>query len=213
MRRTRRSDSGIKGVLGFLLFAAAVNIIVTSLHKDKPGVPRFVKETVAGLTAAGGAAKKKARPQPERKRRLKQSLTDVRQKAQVSAKPKVASQPALPPAGKTPLHPEPRIAIVIDDWGYSVHNLELARSLPCPVTIAVLPNLRFSLTVAQALDAGGHEVILHLPMEARGENAPREKNTVLVGMEDEDVRGIVSDGLASVAYARGVSNHTGSRAT
>lgn len=62
-----------------------------------------------------------------------------------------------------------RIAIVIDDWGYNLNNLEIAEGIKQPLTCAILPNLNNSLLVAQKLNNLGFEIILHLPME------PKEK--------------------------------------
>ena len=105
-----------------------------------------------------------------------------------------------------------RIAIVIDDWGYSLKNMPIAERIKYPLTVAVLPNLRYSSAAAKQLKEMGFEVILHLPMEPK-ERYALEKNTILTSMDEAAIKRIIEQALASVAYARGVSNHQGSRAT
>jgi len=118
-------------------------------------------------------------------------------------------------------HPKPKkvirpfkgkIAIVIDDWGYSLNNLTLAKQIRFPVTCAVLPNLKNSRLVASSLRALGFEVILHLPMEPK-EQYKLEKNTISVSLNPQDIRRIISEDLQSLVFVKGVSNHMGSRVT
>ncbi len=105
-----------------------------------------------------------------------------------------------------------RIAIVIDDWGYNLNNLETAAQIRYPLTVSVLPNLAYSGKVAEKLHSLGFEVILHLPMEPK-ELYRLEKNTIMVSMDEAAINRIIEEGLASLVYARGVSNHMGSLAT
>lgn len=105
-----------------------------------------------------------------------------------------------------------RIAIVIDDWGYNLNNLAIAKEIKVPLTIAVLPNLKNSSFVSRELNNSGLEIILHLPMEPK-ERYKLEKNTIISGMDEEQVRDILNADLNSVNFAKGISNHMGSRIT
>jgi hypothetical protein len=105
-----------------------------------------------------------------------------------------------------------KIAIVIDDWGYNLNNLEIAQGIKQPLTCAILPNLRNSRLVAQKLNNSGFEIILHLPMEPK-EKYRLEKNTITASMDAVEIRGILGQDLASVSFAKGISNHMGSRIT
>lgn len=105
-----------------------------------------------------------------------------------------------------------RIAIVIDDWGYNLNNLHYLENIHSPLTASVLPNLAYSRSAASALHNKGFEVILHLPMEPR-EKMRLERNTILTSMSAQEIKSILSRGLGDIYYARGVSNHMGSRAT
>lgn len=105
-----------------------------------------------------------------------------------------------------------KIAIVIDDWGYSLNNLELASEIKLPLTAALLPNLAYSKRIAENLHTLGFEIILHLPMEP-SEKYRLEKNTIMVSMDEAAINRIIEEGLAGLNYVRGVSNHMGSFAT
>lgn len=105
-----------------------------------------------------------------------------------------------------------KIAIVIDDWGYSLSNLSILRQIKSPLTLAVLPNLAYSKIISREAHGLKMEVILHLPMEPK-EKLRLERNTILTSMDDNTIRKILSQALDSVIYARGVSNHMGSNVT
>lgn len=129
--------------------------------------------------------------------------------------PKVPA-PAVPaPVAPLPVIPKGKgkIAIVLDDWGYTLKNVPALSAIRGPVTVAVLPNLPHSAAVARAAHAHGHEVILHMPMQAMDPQAPREEGTLLTGMPRAQVLELLDRALATVPAAEGISNHQGSRAT
>ncbi|RJP28674.1 MAG: divergent polysaccharide deacetylase family protein [Candidatus Omnitrophota bacterium] len=113
---------------------------------------------------------------------------------------------------KVKLAKKGEIAIVLDDWGYNTSNLELLRSIDMPITLAVLPNLPYSKQVASFANEHGLEVILHLPLEPK-EKFRLEDNTLMVSMSQKQAIDILDSGLKDLVYAKGVSNHMGSRAT
>jgi uncharacterized protein len=118
----------------------------------------------------------------------------------VKKMPKVA----LPLKGK--------IAIVIDDWGYHLDNLRIARQIKYPFTASVLPRVGYSRVAAEELHGLGFEVILHLPMEPH-EKYSLEKDTILVSSSEQDIINTIAQDLADLRYAVGVSNHMGSSVT
>ena len=105
-----------------------------------------------------------------------------------------------------------KIAIVLDDWGYNLNNMAAVSEIKQPLTLALLPNLAFSKKIAQDLHQRGFEIILHLPMEPM-EKCNLEKNTVRTSMDKKQIEAVISKDLASIVYAKGVSNHMGSKAT
>jgi polysaccharide deacetylase 2 family uncharacterized protein YibQ len=113
---------------------------------------------------------------------------------------------------KKPLLIRGRIAIVIDDWGYSLNNLPIIEQIKQPLTCAILPGLKNSNPVMQRLNDLGFEIILHLPMEPK-EKYNLEKDTITLGMDAEAIGKIFAKDLSSVTFAKGISNHMGSRIT
>ncbi|MFA6358202.1 MAG: divergent polysaccharide deacetylase family protein [Candidatus Omnitrophota bacterium] len=104
------------------------------------------------------------------------------------------------------------IAIVIDDWGYHLDNLSIIEGIKQPLTCAVLPNLKNSALVAQDLNKLKCEIILHLPMQPK-EKFRLESNTITLDMDSQQILGILNRDLASVIFAKGLSNHMGSAIT
>ncbi|NQT95516.1 MAG: divergent polysaccharide deacetylase family protein [Candidatus Omnitrophica bacterium] len=107
-----------------------------------------------------------------------------------------------------------KIAIVIDDWGYNMENIELLKSIDIPITVSILPSLAYSRDVAEILDKDKNiEVILHIPMEPEAGDLSLEKNTLMTSMSDERIASLLQKALESVPGAKGISNHMGSKAT
>lgn len=135
-------------------------------------------------------------------------------------RPKAPAPPARKPAPvkkvKKPLPPavamKGTIALILDDWGNSVRNLETIEQVNVPLTIAVLPNLAYSTEVAERLHKKGFEIMLHLPMQPQGQTN-LEQNTITTAMSRQTVEAIIEQDLADVPYAAGVNNHMGSAAT
>ncbi len=111
--------------------------------------------------------------------------------------------------------PKAKVAIVLDDWGYNLYCVKLLKEMDIPLTISILPNLRYSRKIARIANGLNQEVILHLPLEPekRGRKIGLEKDTITSRMSDEEISKITRRALDSVPYAKGVSNHMGSRAT
>jgi len=117
---------------------------------------------------------------------------------------------AKPPALKIGLRP--KVAIVIDDLGgESSISQELLR-WDLPVTFSILPFTPHAKTLALEAQRKGKEVILHLPMEPH--NYPKIKpgeGVLLQKMDEEELLRQLSKDIEAVPYAKGVSNHMGSR--
>lgn len=119
-------------------------------------------------------------------------------------------KPTVAPVG--PVKAAGKIAIVIDDWGYNLEAFQYLKELAFPVTVSVLPNLRFSGQIAQDARSLGCEVLLHLPMEPY-EKFRLEKNTLTPSMSQEEIQDIITDDLQSVGPVKGANNHMGSKTT
>ena len=111
-------------------------------------------------------------------------------------------------------HIKGKIAIVLDDWGYSKKALDPVIALNTPITYAILPNLAYSKKIAQALNKNGDELILHLPLEPHNaDRHPLEKNTILTTMNKQEITNITIADIKSLPNLKGVNNHMGSKAT
>lgn len=106
-----------------------------------------------------------------------------------------------------------KVAIVLDDWGYNVKNLADVLSIDAPLTLAILPNLRYSTTIAKKANENNFEVILHMPMEPKTNKIRLEKSTLYTTMNEDEIKAVLAKALKSVPYASGISNHEGSKAT
>ncbi|WP_304222498.1 divergent polysaccharide deacetylase family protein [Gracilinema caldarium] len=115
-----------------------------------------------------------------------------------------------------PPQPVPRkkgyLAIVLDDAGNNLRELEPFLQFPGPLTIAVLPGLPYSAEAAKRIRAAGKEVILHQPMEAIGGQNPGP-GAIYSGMNKEEIERVLKTNLAQVGPVVGMNNHQGSKIT
>lgn len=111
-----------------------------------------------------------------------------------------------------PLPPSaPVVSILIDDIGYRRDLGERAVELPRAVTLAMLPNTPHGPALAEAAVRGGHEVVLHLPMEA--DDAPLDAGGLTLALSRDELAARVNAALDEMPQAVGVNNHMGSLLT
>jgi polysaccharide deacetylase 2 family uncharacterized protein YibQ len=104
------------------------------------------------------------------------------------------------------------LALIVDDAGYSLDELQVFLDLPMPLTVAVLPGLPHSTEAARRVRAAGKDLILHCPMEPDG-GADPGPGAIFTGQAPEEIRRLLDADFASVPGAMGMNNHMGSRAT
>jgi len=133
---------------------------------------------------------------------------------------RVSPAPVSPRSGTT--FPRPsgrahetvgRVAVIFDDAGSSLEELEEIIAIGRPVTVAVLPGLRFSAAVAERAKSAGLEVILHLPLEADDSSQDVGPAGITVSMSDGEIEERVRAALTSLPGVIGVNNHMGSKGT
>ncbi len=108
----------------------------------------------------------------------------------------------------------PRVAIVIDDLGQSLSQLEQLAGLNIPLSIAVIPGLPATAQTVSEASRRGIEMLLHQPMEPREEGGKNPgEGVLLTSMTAEALRAKVRANLAAVPGAVGVNNHMGSQFT
>ena len=106
----------------------------------------------------------------------------------------------------------PRIALVIDDVGLDQAAAARVLALEAALTIAILPYADAAAATARTAQAGGRDVLVHVPMEPLGLDDPGP-HALRVDLEDADLRARIRWAMARVPGAVGLNNHMGSRFT
>jgi polysaccharide deacetylase 2 family uncharacterized protein YibQ len=119
---------------------------------------------------------------------------------------------ARPPAHLGQAASGPRLAIILDDVAGDPSAVDSIFALHYPLTLSVLPNHPHSVQIAQEAHRRGYQVMLHLPMQAVGNEVP-ESQELRPGMSPAEVSAELNVMLAGVPYAVGINNHQGSLAT
>jgi polysaccharide deacetylase 2 family uncharacterized protein YibQ len=139
--------------------------------------------------------------------------------ARVAPTPLATAVPSAPPTATptpaivfTPGAHAPELALIVDDCGQWIDTERAFVALPIPVTLSVLPDVRYTSTIASEAAGAGKGVMLHLPMETiSGLNPGPGK--VTTEMSDAQITARVAADLAQIPLAAGVNNHEGSKAS
>jgi len=108
----------------------------------------------------------------------------------------------------------PPVSIVIDDFGQIGGDLlQGYAELDESITFAVLPDLPNTEKTAKLANIYGHEVILHIPMQAQDTSQNPGKTFIKTGMDKSQVKDIIKGFLQQVPQAVGANNHMGSGVT
>lgn len=107
-----------------------------------------------------------------------------------------------------------RIALIIDDWGYSdAAMLDAFLSLSQPLSFAVIPGLPGSREAAERIRERGRMLLVHLPMEPLEGRVENNGFTILGRLSEAEIRARIRRSLDAVPGAAGINNHMGSKAT
>jgi polysaccharide deacetylase 2 family uncharacterized protein YibQ len=101
------------------------------------------------------------------------------------------------------------VALVIDDLGRRLEDVQALELLGVPVTYAVLPFETRTREVVREIQDRGSEVLLHLPMEGQ-EGANPGPGALRLSMSEEELELFTRAALDAVPGAVGVNNHMGS---
>lgn len=125
----------------------------------------------------------------------------------------VASSAASPLSSPSPAAPGAvKVAIIIDDCGQWLDTEQALIALPIPITLSVLPHVRYTERIAQEASDAGKGVMLHLPMEPLSHAYPGP-GEIKDAMTDDEVTKQTEDDVAQVPLAKGANNHEGSEAS
>ncbi|QYJ86165.1 divergent polysaccharide deacetylase family protein [Shewanella mesophila] len=104
-----------------------------------------------------------------------------------------------------------QVAIIIDDIGYRQTDTAVL-SLPSSITLSVLPHTPLGKEIALLANDNGHEIMLHLPMQAL--NGKKQGPGGLTNkMNEQEFKQTIDSALGSIPNVRGVNNHMGSLLT
>lgn len=106
-----------------------------------------------------------------------------------------------------------KIAIIIDDFGWDKNVVSQFTSLNIPLTLAIIPELKYSNYVGTLAHKSGKEIIVHLPMEAINHSLAGHPLKVTTTMSAAQIQSAVSKSFKDIQFAVGLNNHMGSKAT
>lgn len=110
--------------------------------------------------------------------------------------------------------PKGSLAIVVDDMGSSMKEVQELAAINLPLTFAIIPGLPKAKAVAEYAHAKGRDVIIHIPMEPQGYPAQRvETNALLMSSSAQEIEGRIKDFIREIPFVSGANNHMGSRFT
>ena len=102
------------------------------------------------------------------------------------------------------------LVFVFDDGGQNLYDLQKFLELPFPITIAVLPKLKYSVESAKRVRNSGHELILHQPMQAINRSVNPGPGAITPEMTEEEVRKMLLSNINEIGPIAGMNNHEGS---
>jgi uncharacterized protein len=127
-----------------------------------------------------------------------------------------AQGPQPGPSASASVLPEstgPKVAIIIDDCGYSEERCKVFLQLPIPITLSILPMTPYGKQLEADALAAGKSVMLHLPMEPDSPQFNPGAGAITTEMTDDQVQAQVEADVNSLPEVPGVNNHMGSKAT
>ena len=111
------------------------------------------------------------------------------------------------------IHFSPKVAFIIDDLGYETEIAKKVMELDFPITLSILPFLKYSEYIAEEGKKNNQEIMLHLPMEANNSSADPGPGAIKSYMSEEEIRQAVRGSIFNFPYVIGVNNHMGSKIT
>ena len=109
-----------------------------------------------------------------------------------------------------------KVALLIDDFGYINKDKLLNaffKDLPVPLTISIIPGTQFAKEIAEKAHQDNIQILVHLPMQPRGNFKNQYKWIILDGMSREKIENIAKEAIEFIPYAQGLNNHMGSLVT
>ncbi len=108
---------------------------------------------------------------------------------------------------------KPKLALVIDDLGYSLNYGKKAFELPGDHTFAIIPNSIYAKKLATLGQLQNKELIMHLPMQSTSHTVRHESSTLDSTMSETQLINITQQFLDKMPHIVGINNHMGSHLT
>ena len=107
------------------------------------------------------------------------------------------------------------VALCVDDFGFFDNALvKKFLALDVPLTISIIPGLKYSERISLEAAEAGKDILCHLPMEAmKGGWDSGEIPLIRSAMKAKEIEKALAQALETIPGAIGVSNHMGSKAT
>ncbi|MGX5175495.1 divergent polysaccharide deacetylase family protein [Aliikangiella sp. IMCC44653] len=110
-------------------------------------------------------------------------------------------------------HDLPKIAIVVDDLGVNSAVAQRLLAIKPTLTAAILPHTPHAKAIAETANANGHQVIMHLPMEAFSRPDLLGPGALYNAMDKNNLQSTMLDSGSSIPHLVGFNNHMGSMLT
>ena len=140
------------------------------------------------------------------------TLPEERSRAIVAPKPKVIKKKA-PAYESLVVEGSPKIAIIIDDMGVDRRRSQKVIDIDAPLTLAFLPYAESLQGITKRARAGGHELMIHMPMQATTNPVSLGPIALKSGMSEGEVKDNMQQAFESFEGYEGVNNHMGSMVT
>lgn len=108
---------------------------------------------------------------------------------------------------------QPMVAIVIDDLGGSLHQVERVLGVDPALTLSFLPGGANAPQFAALARRSGHDVLVHIPMEPDDSSLNPGAGVLMTDLDAVSLSHTLNDSLRRFDGYVGVNNHMGSRFT
>lgn len=130
------------------------------------------------------------------------------EEASAPVKPKPKPEPVLRKEGEPA-----KIVIIIDDMGMDRRRSQRALEMPGPLTLAFLPYAPKIEGMTQEAGKRGHELLIHMPMEATDTKMNLGSISLRSGMGGAEMEAMLDKAFDSFEGYVGINNHMGSKLT
>jgi len=175
---------------------------------SQPAPPEHNPEAVEDAPAPPPASAPSKKPEPAGRPQLATLSFPKPPPAFDGTPPWIVNAVAAPPTLGRPM-----IALVIDDMGLDRRRSARAIGLPGAVTLSFLPYAEELPAQTAQARRGGHELLVHVPMEPLGSANNPGPDALTIGLAGDEITARLRRDLARFDGFVGINNHMGSKFT